>query len=179
MKANRSATFKKMDDSGSIGTYVLIMFGIIVTLYMFGYTSTLDLYLQDNENKTDPSSTINITDPKLQQNENTNPMYLFLKALMRMVEENPWAVGVGIGVAILGMIIGTLTGTLSTILTYVIPILLIGVVLNLFIFPLTSIDTELANFMIWEIPLSWIIIMFLNLMYILAILEYVRTGTTT
>lgn len=174
MKANRAFKLKKMDDTGSIGTYVLLMFGIIVTLYMFGYTNTLDLYLSDTNN-----GNINVTDAEMQKNENSNPMYLFFKALLNLVSDSPELLGIGIGALIIGTAFGYLTGTLSTIFTYVIPIILIAVVLNLFIFPLTSIDAELRSFMIWEIPLSWIIIMFLNLMYILAVLEYVRTGTTT
>ena len=174
MKANKRSKLKRMDDSGSVGTYVLIMFGIIVTLYMFGYTNTLDLYLSDTNN-----GNLNVTDAEMQKNENTNPMYLFLLALVNMITENPWVAGIGIGAIILGTVIGMATGTLSVIYTYIIPIILIAVVLNLFIFPLTSIDAELSSFMIWEIPFSWIIIMLLNLMYILAVLEYVRSGTTT
>lgn len=174
MKANRVFKLRKMDDSGSIGTYVLIMFGIIVTLYMFGYTNTLDLYLQDSKD-----DNINITDTEMQKKETMNPMSLFLTALINLIKENPLIVGVGVGALVLASFIGYATGSLSVVYTYLIPIVIIALVLNLFIFPLTSIDAELRTFMIWDIPLSWIIIMFLNLMYILAVLEYVRTGTTT
>jgi len=174
MKANKHSKFRKMDDTGSIGTYVLIMFGIIVTLYMFGYTNTLDLYLSDTNN-----GNINVTDAEMQKNANTNPMYMFFLAIKNFVIDNPLMIGVGIGAIIIGTVIGMATGTLSVLYTYIIPIILIAVVLNLFIFPLTSIDAELSSFMIWEIPFSWIIIMLLNLMYILAVLEYVRSGTTT
>ncbi len=173
----RKRLFKKMNNTASVGTYVFLLFGITVMLYMFGYTNGLYTYIGQAEIGT---SGFNVTNSSVLQDKDYNPIMLFINGLIQFCEKNTLMLGVGIA----GLVVITLVGSfinigLNVVYSYVIPLVIIGVVLNLFIFPIGSLTENLGQFIIWSVPVSWFIIMFLNLMYVLAVLEFVRTGTTT
>lgn len=174
---------RQMNDSASIGTYVLILFGMTVVLYMFGFTNSMmgpGGYLSDaSVNGT------NLTDSNMQQAN--NPLAMFVNALVNFMKNNVLNLGVGIAGVVITLVLAKfagLEGVITAITNYLIPIALLGIVLNLFVFPLSSLDAELGGMTFWAgtsyaVPLSWFIIMFFNLFFVLAVLEYIRTGTTT
>jgi len=169
MKANRRFRSLDSDTEAAVGTYVLILFGLVIVLYMFGFTNTLNSYLS-----TANVEGGNITNSSLIENQDTNPIMMFMKALINFFTKNGFAFAAGIGGLAITFIVGTFFKIdLSVIYNYIIPIAILAVVLNILVFPVSSLDAELRDMVIWAIPVSWIVIAFFNIMFILAVLEYV------
>jgi hypothetical protein len=167
---------RKLNDSASVGMYIIVLFGLIVMMYMFGFTNTLDAYM--NAKVGDTSNESNISNPHFVQD--TNPLILILTAMLSFVQHNLMAVFGGIVGLIAVFAIGKLAGIdLWVVWTYILPIAILMVFMNLVIFPVDTISGGLSNMIIWSIPVSAILIIFFNLMLILSIIEFVRTGTTT
>lgn len=157
---------------GSVTTYVLILFGLTVSLYMFNFTNTASLYLENSS-----VENINITDPSL--TTQGNPIAWIIELIGSFMGENLLLVVGGVGGIITAMIIGWVAHIdLSIFYSYIIPIAILGVFLNLVIFPIQPISNELATFTISGISLSTILVIMFNLFFILAIIEYIR-GTNT
>lgn len=158
--------FRKDRDAG-VTTYVLIMFGMIFIMYLFGFTNMYDSYNQISLGGNGSSMQLNNTAPDEQFGFNIIDM------LIRAFTENPLIYG-GTALAALGLIIvGYLTKTLSTILQFLIPLIILGI-LNIFIFPLGSLNTHLAFVNIGGLSIASALFAFFNIIYILTVIEFVR-----
>lgn len=159
------------DTYAGITVYVLILFGMSVMLYLFGFTNMWSDY-QDEANVNET----NITDPNYQSNEMNNPLNMITSFLTK----NVGVIGVGLASLVMVGIIGWLTKVdLSVFYTFIIPIGILGVFLNTIVFPIYPISDELAKYVISGIPVSVFLIAFFNLWFILAVIEYVRSGVTS
>lgn len=156
---------------GGITTYILLLFGMGFILYMFGFKSFMEGYFAN--------ATVNgtsMTNPNLFYN--SNPLDMLLKIL----QSNAGAL-LGIGTIVSALaIIGTRlifgSGTVSAVVTYVIPILFLVVFLNLFVFPIATMQADLQSFDIAGLPATAGLFAFFNLFLIFAIIDFVRGGQT-
>ncbi len=151
-------------DAGSLATYAIIMFGMIFMLYLFGFTSLWTAY-QATE-LAGQEGTIPLSDPVL--NAGVNLIGLITSSIEVLVVSTATAIGL-IAIFIFAR------GAASTILTFLIPIILL-VVLNVFVFPLSGMSDALI-FADAPFPTAIIttgLIIFFNLFYILAVLEFIR-----
>lgn len=178
--------FKNNTDAG-LSAYVMILFGMIVMLYLFSFSSMWDTYTGTDEGSVE--ITTGITD-----DPNTdNPTYS-----ERTVDlSNPLNFGFIIFDIMLSSIYSTLigaaaiTGTLVLIVffrnnqavwQFIIPIMLL-VVLNVFVFPISALQGDMAPMdAVFSdtagFSFTLILIVFFNLFYILAVIEFVRGSPT-
>lgn len=163
---------------GSITVYVLLLFGMSVVFYMFGFTnmmggSTGDGYL-DTANINQPNG--NITDPKLQTSKESNPLFVMANSVASFATNNPWLTFAGIGGLILIGISGIFLGkeTTATFFGYLIPIGILAIFLNYFVFPINTLDENLRQMQLAPgLGVSTVLIMFFNLIFILAVIDFV------
>lgn len=156
---------------GGIATYILILFGMGFMLYMFGFQSFMTGYFSN--------ATINgtsVTNPNLFYSSNP------LDAMLSILNSNAGlAIGAGVLVSALSIIFARLAfgeGTASTIVSYIIPIAFLIVFLNLFVFPLSTMQADLQSFDIAGLPATTALFAFFNLFLILAVIDFVRGGQT-
>jgi len=161
----------KQNTVAGISVYVLIMFGMSLMLYLFGFTNMWSDYLG-----TAQTNQTNITNPTLQTNQNSNPLSMMLNFLGK----NSITIGIGISSIVIVALIGWFTKPdLSAFYAYIIPIGLLAVFLNTIVFPIYPISDELAKYTLSGVPISIFLIAFFNLWFILAVIEYVRSGVTS
>lgn len=150
------------DTTGGMTTYVMIMFGMIFILYLFGFTSIWGTY----SSITVGANNTAISDPTVAFGVN------ILSSLANTLTD-PKTMGVVGGglLALAGLLVfGWLTNTTATILQFLIPVLLM-IALNIFIFPIGNLSADL---MFMDVGISAFIIIFFNLFYILSVIEFVR-----
>jgi len=158
---------------GGITTYILLLFGMGFMLYMFGFRSFMDGYFTT---ATLGSSGTLITNPDLISA--SNPLDLLLTILR---SNAGLAIGAGVLVSGISLIACRLIlgeGTASTIISYAIPIAFLVVFLNLFVFPISTMQADLKSFDIAGLPATAGLFAFFNLFMVLAILDFVRGGQT-
>ena len=141
------------------------MFGMIVILYLFGFTSLWSDYQAFSDLETDST---------------TDDQVNILKMIGDSLANNMAVVGGGL-VALVGTIfLGRLlfgSQAVATILTYTIPLVLL-VLLNIFIFPLSGISPDLGFLDATGVVFTVIIFAFFNLFYILSVIEFIRGQPT-
>ena len=152
------------DHEAGIATYVFILFGTSFMLYLFGFTSMWNAY--SIINLTGDGSSIPLA------NEGLNLGVRFIS----MITDSLYALLITAGTGALILIAFAKFGGASTTLwQYIIPAILL-VVLNIFVFPIDSISKELT--IGGEIPISLFILLFFNLFYVLAVIEFIRGQPT-
>lgn len=158
--------------NGGITTYAFLMFGLAIILYMFNFTNMFMAY-QDSA-KVENNST-NITNPSFQHE--SNPLLMLLNSVISFALKNSLLVIGGIGGLVFMGALGYFIGGVNFSVFYaqIIIIGLLAVVLNFFVFPLTSLDSDLANMELAPgLGVSVAIIVFFNLFFILSIIDFVR-----
>lgn len=151
------------DTHGGITTYVMIMFGMIFMLYLFGYTNIWSAYSTTTIGANDTA----ISDP-------TTAFGVNILSSLANALSDPEALGmIGGGLlAIVGtLVFGWITKTTATILQFLIPILIM-VALNIFIFPIGNLSADLSFMAGFGITTA--LFLFFNLFYILSVIEFVR-----
>ena len=173
------------DTNAGLTAYTMILLGMTIMLFLFGFTTMWDTYTNSDESGakisggiTDELSesydeeSIPVTDPAL------NMGYNFLNLLANSI----FATLLG-GVAIAGtLVILFLFRKNTAIWQYVIPIILL-VILNIFVFPISALKGDMSVYDALFVStlgfgFTTILIIFFNVFYILAVLEFVRGGTT-
>lgn len=152
---------------GAITTYVIMMFGMIVVLYLMGFTSPFDAYSQvqvgpSGEEKTITSPTgigVNILDW----------LSRGIYGLFESVADNPIIAVVSSIITIGGLWAITRIGG-QYVLAYIIPLVILTIFANIFLFPTASLQGEIV------FPLDIIAFTFLNLFLILSYLEFILGG---
>lgn len=163
---------RKLKDNSYAGitVYVFILMGMSIMLYLFGFTNMYTNYQSQIDQNGSQVQQANFT-----TNEQFNPLNLVINLLTKNAG---WVIG-GIG-GIIGMVlIGWFTKTdLSSFYMYIIPIGIITIFLNVIVFPIYPISNELIQYQIAGFPISIFLIIFFNLWFLLAIIEYIRSGVT-
>jgi len=173
------------DDNAGLTSYTMILLGMTIMLFLFGFTTMWDTYTNSDESGAEVSGgttdietdsydeeTIAITDPTL------NLGYRLLNLLTNSI----FATLLG-GVAVVGTLVFLFLFRKNTaVWQYVLPIILL-VVLNIFVFPISALSGDMSVYdavIISTLGFGFmtILIVFFNVFYILAVLEFVRGGTT-
>lgn len=171
MKANRKFKSLKDDTHAGIAVYVFILFGLSIMMYLFGFTNMWSDYSSSSK-----INTTNVSDPRYQTSQNSNPLNMIITFLTK----NQGVIGVGLASIVVVALIGWFTKTdLSAFYMYIIPIGILAVFLNTVVFPIYPISDELAKYAIGGLPISIFLVAFFNLWFILAVVEYVRSGVTS
>jgi len=175
------------NNHAGLTSYVMILLGMIVILYLFGFTNMWNGYtgtesgVRIEGGETNP----NIEDPSESFEEKTvdfvNPVnmgYGLLNLLINSIYSSL------IGVATLGgaIIFLYLFRNNQAVWQFVIPLIIL-VVLNIFVFPISVlggdmavVDAAVGNTVGFSFTL--VLIVFFNLFYILAVMDYIKGGTT-
>lgn len=166
---------KKQALQAGLTTYVMIMFGMIVILYLMGFTSPWVAY--NAEGRIEADSEVDIEDTEAIDTEFSigTMMVDGIKGLFDSAvdgaSENPIiALGAAI-VAGLGIYILARAGG-AYIFAYLIPIILVTIFANIFLFPIEPISGQMIY--VEGVPLNVFLIVFLNLFMFLSIIEFVR-----
>lgn len=153
-------------DAG-IATYILIMFGMSFILFLFGFTTMFDAYQASTIEGTDTDMAI--TDPSL------NTGVHFIGILMSPI--GALTTAGGIAALIGGFLIFRFMGASNVYYQFVIPAIIL-IALNIFVFPISDITTHTQGFNAFGFGASTFLLIFFNIFYILAAVEFIRGGNT-
>jgi len=161
MKANRKF-IDKTELRGGIATWVLMMFGLSVILYMFGLHSMWETYVNQDVNGT------GITDSSIVENGAilgwfSDPIHLITVA------------GAATGLMAL---LAAAFGAASSTCAYIFIIGMLTVVLNLFIFPVSDIRASGEPLDATGIPFTVMLLAFFNIFYVLTVFEVISGRQT-
>lgn len=152
------------DDSGSVASYVMIMFGMTIMLYLFGFESMWTAY-QNAANGNIATSIFSSSEQFF-----GNILELFTSSIKGMI--------VGGTIGIFGAIaLYVAFKNNSAIWQYIVPIIILAG-LNIFVFPVSVVTDQFA-FGDLNTFLSLGLLGFFNIMYILAMIEFIRGGATS
>ena len=156
--------------SGMISAFVMIMFGMITICYLMGFTNAWSSYTSRDVNDS------NITKEGA-INENIGDMMINgIKALFIKAGENPIATIVGSIIAGAGMILVGKAGGAQAF-AYIIPIALVVLFANIFLFPISPISGEVST-VAGGVPVDLIMVAFFNLFLFLSIIDFISGGRT-
>jgi hypothetical protein len=149
-----------------VATYVLIMFGMVFILYLFGFTNMWSAYQIQSMNSSGGTPITNSA-----ENFGFNVIDMIVRALMN---QNNWGLLAG---GVLGglfiLIVGKLTNTLGVILTFLIPVVIL-IALNIFVFPLSGLSEDVGFMDASGAVITGGLFAFFNIFFILSIVEYIR-----
>ena len=158
------------DTHGGITVFVFIMLGMTIMLYLFGFTNMWTQY--ETSAQADDQTNITRSDYTIEWNP--------LGAILNFMTKNAMYIGAGIGgLLAVGLLGWFLRFDLSAFYMYVIPIGILAVFLNVIVFPVYPLSDEVSKFAIGGFPVSVFLLAFFNLWFIMAIIEYVRSGVTS
>ena len=161
----------KNNQTAGVAAYVMIMFGMILMLYLFGFHSLW----ADYQGSALGGSTGTAID-----NSAVDFGIDVLNMIGESITKSPQNIGLMAGgaIAVVGLfIIGRLTNSTATILQFLIPVLLL-VILNIFIFPISGLSTDVGFMNAAGAEFTIFLFAFFNLFYILAMLVFIRGQPT-
>lgn len=161
--------FKRKHMQGGLTVWIMLMFGVSIVLYMFGYTNMWSA-AQTNADVNGTSiggigsSQINILAWFM------NPMNILIAGVA----------AVGVVGTILALLVGKSGGTSAY--QFIIPVAILGVA-NIFVFPIADAGHELKAFTMTvsnglSFSFDFALVAFFNILLILAIIEFI-TGRQT
>lgn len=166
---------KKKHLQAGLSTYVMIMFGMIVILYLMGFTSAWTAY--NAEGRIDADEALDL------ENESAIDTEFSLGSMMvdgikgifegagEAIGDNPIAAIAATVGALIGMYVIAKAGA-SYVFAYLIPIILVTIFANVFLFPIEPISGQMIY--VEGVPLNVFLVVFLNLFMFLSIIEFVR-----
>jgi hypothetical protein len=179
---------------GAITTYVMMMFGLIVVLYLMGFTNPFDAYSRSQnlptlyETDADGNYVRDINGQKIplrDENGNilhanitkpsgigTNVLSWLMDGIQGLFQKNPEGGILGVVATILtivGLFILAKAGG-QYVIAYIVPLIILGIFANIFLFPTSSLQATIP------FPLDMITFTFLNLFLILSYLEFILGG---
>jgi hypothetical protein len=167
MKANRKFKDNK-ELKGGIATWVLMLFGLSVIMYMFGMSSIWTTYSNSAIVTNGSADKANITSSDIIQGKGildwfANPLNLVV------------ASGIGFGVLTVLAFVFTRSGSVCA---YIFIIGMLTVILNLFVFPVSEIKSSAVGLDASGIPFTVMLLGFFNLFYVLTIFEVISGRPT-
>ena len=168
MKANRKFRDKK-DLQGGIATWVLMLFGLSVIMYMFGMQSIWNTYAKGATVSTGDGGNNSVTDPSVIQSGGvlgwfSNPLNLITAA--------------GAGLAGVVGILAIVFRASGSVCAYIFIIGMLTIILNLFVFPVSQIQSNAIGLDAAGIPFTVMLLAFFNLFYVLTIFEVISGRPT-
>lgn len=165
--------FKKKTKAG-LTAYVMIMFGMIVMLNLFGFNSAWEQY--HGRSISEEEGAKQIDDAAAVDKGIAALIIDNIKGLFTNDQGDTDIIKVIIGTAVTlaGMYLASKVGG-QYAFAYIIPVVLIIVFANIFIFPFENVASDIA--IAGVIPLEAILIVFFNLFLILGIVEFIRGGS--
>jgi hypothetical protein len=183
---------RKKGLKGAITVYVMMMFGLIIVLYLFGFTNPWNAYVQDQNLSPVLDDDGNVmyernTDGTIKTDAMGDPIPIY---------SNVSRAG-GIGVNILDWIMNGIQGIFQSagenliltiiasvvtlggfwliskvggqyVLAYIVPLIILGIFANIFLFPTASLQGAIVA------PFDIIVFTFLNLFLVLSYLDFVK-----
>jgi hypothetical protein len=168
MKAN--SKFKK-ELQGGIATWVLMMFGLSVIMYMFGLQSIWSTYSDSqvgNATQLKNNNAVNITNPDIIEG---GGILAWLSDPLHIVVAGTGVLGV------LTLLAGVFTKS-GSVCAYIFIIGMATIILNIFIFPVSQISSTSQPIDAAGIPFTAMLLGFFNAFYILTIFEVVSGRPT-
>jgi hypothetical protein len=167
MKANRKFKDNK-ELKGGIATWVLMLFGLSVIMYMFGMSNIWNTYSNTAIVTNGSADKANITSSDIIQGKGVldwfaNPLNLVVA-------------GAGI-TGVLGILAFVFTRS-GSVCAYIFIIGMLTVILNIFVFPVSEIQTSATGLDATGIPFTFMLLGFFNLFYVLTIFEVVSGRPT-
>lgn len=161
---------------GLMSAFVMIMFGLIAVCYLMGFTSVWTAYTDPARIEGDQD--INLEDPsEFGADFSVGQMMINgIKGLFESAEENPVLAIMGTTATVVGAIVVAKAGGAQAF-AYIIPIVLITIFANIFIFPIAPISGKMS----WvadTVPVDAILVVFFNLFMFLAIIDFISGGRT-
>ena len=151
---------KKKYMRGSITTYVMLMFGLVAVLFLMGFSPP---FFDQPETIGGSGQLVTEAGPF----DLGTMMMTAINGVFESIAADPvWGI-IGAAVAFIAMAAIIAAGG-QYVLAYIIPLILLILFANIFVFPTSSIGTDLPS------ELSLITFSFLNLFLILSYLEFVR-----
>jgi len=148
----------------------MIMFGLIAICYLMGFTNAWSSYTsRDVDGNT-------ITDEGAIGTNIGDMMINGIKGLFVKASENPLLTIIGTVIAGAGMILVGKAGG-SQAFAYIIPIVLIVLFANIFLFPIEPISGEVST-VAGGVPVDRIMVAFFNLFLFLSIIDFISGGRT-
>ena len=169
---------------GGLSTYVFILFGMTIMLYLFGFTNMFGATSSEGYRGSTKGngSDFNLSNPGMQGDPASNPLMMILNSVLTFATKNVLIILGGIGGIIALSVASYFMGgiNLSVFYSYLIPIGLLATFLNYFIFPINPTDETLRSMTIGSpgISISLILIMFFNLWFMLGVIDYIRSAQT-
>jgi len=164
--------------TGLVSAFVMIMFGLIAVCYLMGFTSAWTAYTSQDPDPGGDADVIDVTKPdEFGADFSIGDMMIQgIEGLFRSAEENPVLAIIGTIATAVGMyIIGKAGGAQA--FAYIIPIILITIFANIFIFPIEPLSGEM-HWVAGTVPIDMILIVFFNLFMFLAIIDFISGGRT-
>lgn len=161
---------------GLMSAFVMIMFGLIAICYLMGFTNAWDAYTSSDRIAGDEA--VDVTDPnEFGADFSIGDMMINgIKGLFESASENPILAIMGtLATAVGAIIIGKAGGAQA--FAYIIPIVLVTIFANIFIFPIEPITGQL-HWVAGTVPINLILIVFFNLFMFLAVIDFISGGRT-
>jgi len=166
----------KHNTSAGVTTYVMIIFGMVIMMNLFGFTTIYDAYIDHSNIQgvevDEDGETVGETETSV-----VDPDFIGIGIFQVMTSSIYATLISGASIAGLFILIYWFRNN-SAIWNYIIPIVLL-IILNIFIFPVNDVGTELQPFDAVGISFSLMLIAFFNLFFVLAVVEFVRGSGTT
>jgi uncharacterized membrane protein (DUF485 family) len=153
---------------GAITTYVMMMFGLIIVLYLMGFTSPWMAYTAETVGPEGEET--GIASPT---GIGTNILDWMMNGVYSLFEEvasNPLIAVISTIVTLGAFYLISKVGG-QYVLAYIIPIIILAIFANIFIFPTSTLQGQIL------FPLDIVVFGFLNLFLILSYIDFVK-GTS-
>jgi len=164
----------KKEYRGLLSAFVMIMFGLIAVCYLMGFTNAWDAYTNQEVGDSD----VNLEDPSEFGTDFSIGQMMIngIRGLFESAEENPVLAVIGTIATVVGAIVVAKAGGAQAF-AYIIPIVLVTIFANIFIFPIAPISGEM-HWVAGSVPIDAILIVFFNLFMFLAIIDFISGGRT-
>ncbi len=161
---------------GLMSAFVMIMFGLIAVCYLMGFTNAWSAYTTQTPDE--DADLVDLDNPsEFGVDFSIGQMMINgIRGLFESAEDNPVLAWVGTIATVVGAIVVAKAGGAQAF-AYIIPIVLVTIFANIFIFPIAPISGEMS----WvadTVPVDAILIVFFNLFMFLAIIDFISGGRT-
>lgn len=182
MKRGFKKLLTKQDDAG-LTAYAMILLGMTVMLFLFGFTTMWNVYTNADEGGaeitasiTDESSDTNVEESM----DISDPTLNIGVTLLNMILNSIFSTLLGTVSVVGAFVVIYLFRNNSAVWQYIIPIILL-IVLNVFVFPIAALEGDMSVYdAVFYATIGFgfttFLVIFFNLFYLLAVVEFIRGG---
>lgn len=185
MKRRQINKYLMKNEDAGLTAYAMILLGMTVMLFLFGFTTMWDTYTNADESGAEISGGITDDEGETFTEESmpiTDPTLNIGVRLLNLLANSIFATLLG-GVGVAGVLVVLfLFRKNSAVWTFIIPIILL-VVLNVFVFPISALEGDMSVYdavFVATIGFGFttFLVIFFNLFYLLSVLEFIRGSPT-